>query len=176
MSTRADGCLRFVLLVLAGGLALAGLAAAIVVFGGNGNEGDATASVPSVDAGETPATEPAPPAEPAPDELCTRHDQFTATVAAIGTVEGPAELQANIEAFVDFYGAAAALLDEPAASAFRATFAYYDALRLHYESRGWDGSADLAALASLPRPPTGSGDLIRSTLSSRCGVEVTVDE
>ena len=179
MSSRADGCLRYVLLVIGGGLLLFGIAAAFLVASDDdGGDADRDEATPAA----APPAEPEPEAEvgeaaadPGPDELCSMHSQFSATIAAIGTVDGPSEYQANIEAFVDFYGRAGSLLDEPAAAAFTSVSTYYDAIRLYHESRGWDVSLDPVAAAQFPRPAAGSSDLIRTTLRDRCGVESVED-
>jgi hypothetical protein len=167
---------------LSGAVILGGVAALILVAGANGTD-DRRDEQAAIDAApvDQDAAEPAQtPGSPtsgaaAPDELCLRHSQFVAVLEPNLPVDSPTELETVTEAFVEFYGGAADLVEEPAASAFRAVFGYYEATRIFHETNGWDVQLDLVAAAALPRPQGDTLDLVHSTLATRCGVEALED-
>jgi hypothetical protein len=98
------------------------------------------------------------------------------TLAALGTVDTPADLEAHVHAQLAFYQGVAATEPEPRASAFRSLAGYYDALRAFYEPRGWR-QATLEEVTQLPQPPRdGSAEQTAQALAERCGVELPTDQ
>jgi len=156
-----------------GGVTAAVVAGAVVVAvsGGGGGDDDVAATVGSK-RGTSSSTATT---VPEPDRLCVAHQTLEDAISALGTVDSPADREAFVRAELAFYSDAAGREPEPDATAFRMFAQYFDALRVFFETRGWQ-NATLNDLAEMPRPPTGdSGPRTNQILADRCGVSAPTD-
>jgi hypothetical protein len=171
------------MILLAGALGLAGIAAVLVLAGGDDGapESQAETAEPAgaagaAGAGAADAPEEAPtPAPTEPDELCVLHADLVAVTAPIGDVENEDEFQRLTAAQITFYDSAAGVVAGAEAAAFLGLAEYYEALRGFHEARGWGASLDLTAIAQLPRPPNDAAAIVRDLLQARCGVAPPAD-
>jgi hypothetical protein len=172
---------RLAAVVVGAAVAVGSGAALVATMGGDDGAKDKAGSVDeqASDArdkgkGDRPGTTSTVPA--GPDPLCVAHDERAAVSAAIGAVDDAAENQTRVQAQLDFYTTASALVDEPYAAAFQRIQGWYDAQRAFYEPRGWNPQVDFSEVDSVPQPPRdGSIELEREILSERCGVSFTTE-
>jgi hypothetical protein len=99
------------------------------------------------------------------DELCVLYDRRSAILSEIGPAVDPTAFEAQTRITEAFYGEAAALVDEPEASAFRAMFEYFQALVAFHELRGWN--PDLLARIDEPRLPVEASGTVNTVLRDR---------
>jgi hypothetical protein len=124
-----------------------------------------------IDVGQVPEPEAGPAAsdpEPAPiDELCALYERRSAVFEQTGAPVTAAAFEAHTRANVEFYGDAAAVLDEPEASTFRVVQQHFEAMVAFHEPRGWNPDL-LARLEEPPLPVEENGSAILVLTARGC--------
>jgi hypothetical protein len=145
--------------------------AALALAGGDGGKTPVGAGKEPVGGSGTTTT-----TEAGPDPLCVAHDVLAGTVAGLGTIDGPGDLEVFVTAQLTFHTAAAGREAPPDGDAFASMAAYYATQRDFFAARGWQQRVDITEAALVPRPPT-DGSVARTAeiLADRCGVSVGPD-